>query len=364
MRGMSLSFPVQRTSHPRTAEQLAQILADPGFGEYFTDHMAVAVWTKDVGWHDDRIEPYGPFQMDPASAVLHYAQEIFEGMKAYRHADDSVWLFRPEANAARINTSADRMMLPRIDEADFLAAITQLVETDVRWVPGGGGEQSLYLRPFMFASEVFLGVRAAQQVTFSVIASPVGPYFTGGVQPVDIWVTDTYARAGVGGTGSAKCGGNYAASLIAQYEGYDHGCSQVLFIEAADKDRIEELGGMNVFLVTTDGRLITPALTGTILEGVTRGSILTVAAELGLKAEERRLSPDEFFGLIEDGTANEAFSCGTAAVLTPIGGFKTATAEYRLANPAGEQTLAIRNHILDIQYGRTADTHGWMRRVC
>ncbi|MGB2767283.1 MAG: aminotransferase class IV, partial [Propionicimonas sp.] len=208
------------------------------------------------------------------------------------------------------------------------------------------------------------GVRAAQQVTFSVIASPVGPYFTGGVQPVDIWVTDTYARAGVGGTGSAKCGGNYAASLIAQYEGYDHGCSQVLFIEAADKDRIEELGGMNVFLVTTDGRLITPALTGTILEGVTRGSILTVAAELGLKAEERRLSPDEFFGLIEDGTANEAFSCGTAAVLTPIGGFKTATAEYRLANPAGEQTLAIRNHILDIQYGRTADTHGWMRRVC
>ncbi|MGC3956063.1 MAG: branched-chain amino acid aminotransferase [Propionicimonas sp.] len=360
---MSLSFPVTSNPSPASQQRFDEIMAKPGFGEYFTDHMAVATWTKSGGWGDARIEPYGPFQLDPASAVLHYAQEIFEGLKAYRHADDSVWLFRPQANAARLNASAKRMMLPTIDEADFLAAIRELVKTDLRWVPAGGGEQSLYLRPFMFASEVFLGVRAAEKVTFSVIASPVGSYFPGGVEPVDIWVTDSWARAGIGGTGSAKCGGNYAASLIAQYEGYEHGCSQVLFIEAAGKDRIEELGGMNVFLVTADGRLITPELTGTILEGVTRDSILTVAGDLGLQPEQRRISPSEFFGLIADGVATEAFSCGTAAVLTPIGSFKTATDTYQLANPAGERTLAIRNRLLDIQYGRVPDSYGWLQRI-
>lgn len=360
---MSLSYPVTSNPSPASQQRFDEIMAKPGFGEYFTDHMAVATWTKSGGWDDARIEPYGPFQLDPASAVLHYAQEIFEGLKAYRHADDSVWLFRPQANAARLNASAKRMMLPTIDEADFLAAIHELVKTDLRWVPAGGGEQSLYLRPFMFASEVFLGVRAAEKVTFSVIASPVGSYFPGGVEPVDIWVTDSWARAGIGGTGSAKCGGNYAASLIAQYEGYEHGCSQVLFIEAAGKDRIEELGGMNVFLVTVDGRLITPELTGTILEGVTRDSILTVAGDLGLQPEQRRISPSELFGLIADGVATEAFSCGTAAVLTPIGSFKTATDTYQLANPAGERTLAIRNRLLDIQYGRVPDSYGWLQRI-
>ena len=360
---MSLSFALTTNPSPAAQADFDAIMADPGFGDYFTDHMAVATWTKDTGWSDARIQPYGPFLMDPATAVLHYAQEIFEGLKAYRHADDSIWLFRPQANAARLNASAARMMLPAIDEADFLTAITELIKADLRWVPTGGGEQSLYLRPFMFASEVFLGVRAAQRVTFSVIASPVGSYFPSGVEPVDIWVTDAWARAGVGGTGSAKCGGNYAASLIAQYEGYEHGCSQVLFIEAAGKDRIEELGGMNVFLITTDGRLITPELTGTILEGVTRSSILAVAEDLGLRAEERRIAPAEFFGLISDGVVKEAFSCGTAAVITPIGSFKTATDTYRLAEPAGEQTLAIRNRLLDIQYGRVPDSHGWLYRV-
>ncbi|MCW5953590.1 MAG: branched-chain amino acid aminotransferase, partial [Propionibacteriaceae bacterium] len=243
---MSLSFAVTTNPSPATAAEFDAIMANPGFGDHFTDHMAVATWTKDAGWSEARIQPYGPFLMDPATAVLHYAQEIFEGLKAYRHADDSIWLFRPQANAARLNASAARMMLPSIDEADFLAAITELIRADLRWVPAGGGEQSLYLRPFMFASEVFLGVRASQRVTFSVIASPVGSYFPSGVEPVDIWVTDAWARAGIGGTGAAKCGGNYAASLIAQYEGYEHGCSQVLFIEAAGRDRIEELGGMNV----------------------------------------------------------------------------------------------------------------------
>lgn len=360
---MALTFPLHRNPAPATDDDVARVLADPGFGDHFTDHMAVATWTKDGGWGADEIRPYGPFQIDPASAVLHYAQEIFEGLKSYRHADGSIHLFRPEANARRFQASAARMMLPQLPVEDFVRAVTELVGVDARWVPGAEGERSLYLRPFMFASEVFLGVRAAQTVTFSVIASPSGPYFTGGVKPVDIWVTDTWARAGVGGTGSAKCGGNYAASLIAQYEGYEHGCSQVLFIEAADKDRVEELGGMNVFLVTSDGRLVTPALTGTILEGITRDSILTVAGELGLVTEERRVTPDELFGGIADSTTVEAFSCGTAAVVTPIGAFKSGAGEWRLPGNGSPTTMAIRDAILDIQYGRVPDTHGWLRRV-
>jgi branched-chain amino acid aminotransferase len=359
---MSLRFDLIPNPAPRTEAEVAAVLADPGFGSRFTDHMAVATWTKAAGWGDAQIRPYGPFQIDPAGAVLHYAQEIFEGLKAYRHADGSIHLFRPEANARRLQSSAARMMLPELPVDDFVSAVEELVRADQCWVPDSTGEKSLYLRPFMFADEVFLGVRAAERVTFSVIASPSGPYFAGGVKPVDIWVTDDYARAGVGGTGAAKCGGNYAASLKAQYEGYEHGCSQVLFIEAAGKDRIEELGGMNVFLITADGRLITPALTGTILDGITRSSILTVAADLGLQTEERRITPEEFFGGIADGTTVEAFSCGTAAVVTPIGAFRSVNGEWKL--PEGsERTLAIRNAILDIQYGRVADSRGWLHKV-
>ncbi len=360
---MSLTFPLHRNPNPAGDDEVARVLANPGFGDHFTDHMAVATWTKADGWAADEVKPYGPFQMDPASAVLHYGQEIFEGLKAYRHADGSIHLFRPEANAERFQSSAARMMLPELPVADFVTAVEELVKVDERWVPVSAGEQSLYIRPFMFASEVFLGVRAAERVTFCVIVSPAGPYFAGGVQPVDIWVTDEYSRAGVGGTGAAKCGGNYASSLIAQYEGYEHGCSQVLFIEAADKDRVEELGGMNVFLITADGRLVTPALTGTILEGLTPDSILTLAAELGLTPEERRITPDELFSGIADGSTVEAFSCGTAAVVTPIGAFKSKAGEWRLPENGSPQTLAIRNAILDIQYGRVPDTHGWLKRV-
>lgn len=359
---MSLQYQLTPHPNPSTLAEVAEVLADPGFGAKFTDHMAVATWTSGGGWGDAAIRPYGPFQIDPAGAVLHYAQEVFEGLKAYRHADGSIHLFRPEANALRFQTSAARMMLPELPVDDFVNAVVELVRVDRHWVPDSEGEKSLYLRPFMFADEVFLGVRAAERVTFSVIASPSGPYFAGGVKPVDIWITDRYARAGIGGTGAAKCGGNYAASLIAQYEGYENGCSQVLFIEAAGKDRVEELGGMNVFLVTADGRLITPALTGTILEGITRSSILDVAADLGLATEERRIAPSELFDGIADGTVVEAFSCGTAAVVTPIGAFRSERGTWTL--PAGgEQTLAIRQAILDIQYGRVEDTRGWLHRV-
>jgi len=363
---MSLSFPLTRSANLRSAEEIAAINADPGFGDHFTDHMAVATWTKDAGWGDDAVVPYGPFSLDPGAAVLHYGQEIFEGIKAFRHADGSVWLFRPGDNAERFNASARRMMLPQMPVEDFVTACVRAVEVDAHWVPEvtGAEEKSLYLRPFEFASEVFLGVRATQKVQFAVILSPVGPYFSGGVQGVDIWVTDRYARAGIGGTGAAKCGGNYAASLIAQYEGYEHGCSQVMFIEASGKDRVEELGGMNVAVITSDGELVTPELSGTILDGITRRTVLAVAPEFGLRPVERKLTPNEVFGGIESGRVVEAFSCGTAAVLTPIASFKSENGTYRLASPAGEHTMALRNRILDIQYGRAEDTQGWLTRVC
>ncbi|HOA87885.1 branched-chain amino acid aminotransferase [Propioniciclava tarda] len=362
---MSLSFPLQPNPLPASDARVAEVLAHPGFGTYFTDHMAVATWTKGQGWQDDSIKPYGPFSMDPASAVFHYAQEIFEGMKAYRHADGSVWLFRPEKNAERFVHSAARLMLPELPVEDFLTACRELVKADVRWVPNPeGGEQSLYLRPFMMAFENFLGVRAAERALFCVIASPVGTYFAEGVRPINIWMTDEYSRAGQGGTGSAKCGGNYASSLIAQYEGYQQGCSQVLFIQPAGEHDVEELGGMNVFAVSEGGALVTPALDGTILHGVTRDSIITVARSLGLAVEERPLGASELRDGITSGEFVEAFCCGTAAVISPIGAFKSKAGEYALPPGSGAITMQIREAITDIQFGRAEDTFGWMHRVC
>ncbi len=340
------------------------MLADPGFGKHFTDHMAVATWTQGQGWHDAGVVPYGPFQLDPAGAVLHYGQEIFEGLKAYRHEDGSVWLFRPDANARRFERSAERLGLPVLDEAAFVDSLRALVTADEAWVPESGGEQSLYIRPFMFANESFLGVRPAHNVTYAAIACPVGPYFSGGVAPVDIWVTTSYSRAGTGGTGAAKCGGNYASSLVAQAEAYEHGCSQVLFTDAATHTWLEELGGMNIFLVYRDGTLVTPPTSGTILDGITRSSILAVAPSLGLKPMERPVSLAEMASGIADGTIVEAFACGTAAVITPIGAFKRESSDdLVLAHPSGENTMAIRNLLLDLQYGRVADPYGWLVRV-
>ncbi|MFT3861362.1 branched-chain amino acid aminotransferase [Micropruina sp.] len=361
---MSLTFSLTRNVAPASAERIAEIHADPGFGVYFTDHMAVATWRQGSGWADDAVVPYGPFQLDPSTAVLHYAQEVFEGLKAYRHADGSIWLFRPERNAERLMASARRLMLPELPVDDFLTSIEQLVKVDAAWVPdAGGGEASLYLRPFMFANESFLGVRAAQRVTYAVIASPVGPYFSGGVQPVNIWVTDQYSRAGKGGTGAAKCGGNYASSLIAQYEGVDHGCSQVLFADAGTGVNAEELGGMNLMVVTADGQLITPELSGTILAGVTRDSILTVAADLGLNPVARPITLAEIFDRIDSGDIVEAFACGTAAVLTPVAAFRSHQGNHVIGDQPGERTMQIRSAILDVQYGRAEDSHGWLRRV-
>ncbi|MDR1214839.1 MAG: branched-chain amino acid aminotransferase [Propionibacteriaceae bacterium] len=363
---MSMSFPLVPDVATTPAEEIARILTDPGFGIHFTDHMALAIWTEAEGWHDDRIEGYHPLALGPAGAVLHYGQEIFEGLKAYRRQDGSVWLFRPDMNAARLNRSADRMTLPRLPEADFLAAIGGLVALDQAWVPEAD-EMSLYIRPFMFGSDQFLGVRSAAEVTFAAIASPCGPYFADGISPVKIWISTDLSRAGQGGTGAAKCGGNYAASLLATRQAQQQGCSQVLFTDAADHEWLEELGGMNVFLVTSDGRLLTPPTSGTILDGITRDSVMTLAPEFGLTVQERPISLSELLSGIGSRNVVEAFACGTAAVITPIGTFRLEREgkieDFSLPEPFGPKTADLRRRLVDIQWGRTTDQFGWTTRV-
>lgn len=351
------------TSHPEPTPEARrqQILADPGFGTNFTDHTAVIDWTQDAGWHGARIEAYGPIPLDPAAAVLHYAEEIFEGMKAYRHSDGGVYTFRPFENARRMNRSARRMAMPQLDEELFVRSLEELLAVDADWVPSGEGE-ALYLRPFMFATEAFLGVRPAREFTYRVIASPAGNYFGGELKPVRIWVARDFARAAPGGTGDAKTGGNYAASLAAQAQATEKGCDQVLFLDPLHDNAIEELGGMNVFLVTADGRLITPELTGTILEGITRDSVIQLAKDRGMTVEERRVTLDEWDSGVQDGTITEVFACGTAAVITPIG--ELLDGDRTIASTGtGEVTQAIRDELLGIQTGAVEDRHGWMHRL-
>ncbi|MGA8987450.1 branched-chain amino acid aminotransferase [Aeromicrobium sp.] len=361
----SKQFASRFESNPaaRTAEQRDAILADPGFGNHFTDHMFLAEWTPSTGWDNARVVPYGPLLLDPATAVLHYAQEIFEGLKAYVHADGSIWLFRPEVNAARMQRSAHRLALPELPVDWFLGSVRALVEADRDWAPAGE-EKSLYLRPFMFASEVFLGVRPSQHVTYSVIASPAGAYFAGGVQAVSIWLSTDYSRAGAGGTGAAKCGGNYAASLLPQQEAAQHGCAQVAFLDSTEHAWVEELGGMNLYFVHSDGSIVTPQLSGSILEGVTRDSIMTIARDLGHEVVERRVGIDEWRSGTADGTITEVFACGTAAVVTPVRSLKWDGGEAVSGDgEAGKVTTEIRAALIDIQYGRAADPHGWMTQI-
>ena len=360
---VSLQFELRANPKPRSESERAAILANPGFGMYFTDHMAVATWTATDGWHDSAIVPYGPFSLDPATAVLHYAQQVFEGLKVYRHDDGSIWTFRPDQNAERMHRSARRLALPLLSTDDFLCSVEDLVAADIAWVPTAP-EQSLYLRPFMFATEAFLGVRPAKRVTYCCIASPAGAYFASGVKPINIWISRIYSRAASGGTGAAKCAGNYAASLLPQQQAAEHGCDQVMFADAAEHRWLEELGGMNVYLITTDNELITPELTGSILEGVTRDSILALASEFGLTPVERRIEIAELLDGIGSGKVAELFACGTAAVATPIGTLHDEEGSHPVGSgESGETTLAIRQRLLDIQYGRADDKYGWLRRI-
>ena len=347
---------------PRTEDDLSAILAAPGFGEVFTDHMVDLCWSERGGWHRPRVQPYGPIELEPAAAVLHYAQEIFEGLKAYRHADGSIWSFRPEANAERLQRSARRMALPELPTELFVESLKQLIAIDGRWVPDAP-EASLYLRPFMFAKEAFLGVRPARKVAYYLIASPAGPYFTSGPAPVSIWLSEEYSRAGKGGTGAAKTGGNYASSLLAQQIAYDHGCAQVLFLDSEEGTYIEELGGMNVVLVKADGTLVTPE-SDSILKGITRDSILQLAQDRGHKVERRRVPIDEWRDGVATGEVTEVFACGTAAVVTGINLLKGESFEAGSADaPIGELTSSLRQELTDIQYGRRDDVHGWMTRL-
>jgi branched-chain amino acid aminotransferase len=363
---MSLTFDLVAHTRRTSADRIAEILVDPGFVKFFSDHMAQATWTEDQGWHDDRIDNYQAWAMNPGCAVFHYGQEIFEGLKIYRHADGSTWLFRPEMNARRLMRSAARLDLPPLPEADFLTSVYGLAQVDSAWVPSGA-EMSYYMRPFMFADQDFLGVHSAGRVTYAVVGGPAAPYIADGLTPVDIWVTTTYSRAGDGGTGGVKCGGNYASSLLAQREGAEHDCSQVLFTDAGSHEWVEELGGMNFFAVTADDALVTPPAVGTILEGITRDSILALAPRFGLTPDIRPLSISELLAGVVEGDIREAFACGTAAVITPIGRLVHDTDNgveaLPLTAPLGEATRALRTALVDIQWGRAEDSFGWMHQV-
>jgi branched-chain amino acid aminotransferase len=360
----SLQIEVIANTHPVSPDRLTEILANPGFGLHFTDHMFMVEWTPEKGWHDARVTPYAPLSLDPATAVLHYAQEIFEGMKAYRHEDGSVWTFRPEENAARMLRSSRRLALPELPVEDFIASVDALIKVDERWVPEAAGEKSLYVRPFMFASETFLGVRPSQHVTYMVIASPAGAYFAKGVKPVSIWLSEAYTRAGRGGMGAAKTGGNYASSLVAQQEAIAEGCDQVVFLDAAEGRYVEELGGMNLYFVHDDGTIVTPELSGTILEGITRSSIMELCGKLGHRVEERKLTIDEWRDGVSSGKITEVFACGTAAVVTPVGTLKWRGGSVGDDDSGtGPVTQQVRTALVDIQYGRAEDTFGWMHRV-
>ena len=359
--------PVVVEDVPRRADaERQQILADPGFGRSFTDSMFVARYQAGRGWYEARLTAYAPLQVDPATAALHYAQSIFEGLKAYAQPDGSAATFRPEANAARFARGARRLAMPPVPEEAFIAAVDTLVAADRDWLPTGP-DQSLYLRPYQLAVEPFLGVRPAHEYLFLVIASPAGAYFPRGVHPVSVYLSEDYIRAAPGGTGDVKCAGNYAASLLAQEQAHAAGCDQVVWLDAVERRFVEEMGGMNLFFVLGEGddaELVTPELTGTLLPGITRDSLITLARELGHRVTERQVSVEEWRAGVADGTVTETFACGTAAVITPVGHVKARTGDFTVGSgEPGPLTMRLRAHLLDIQHGRVPDTHGWLHQV-
>ena len=364
------TFDIVRNEDPRSDEERARILAKPGFGQHFTDHMVRIDWDADRGWHSARVEAYGPLTMDPASSVLHYGQAIFEGLKAYRHADGSIVTFRPEQNARRFQRSAARMAMPELPEELFLEAVRLLVDVDQAWVPKAGGEESLYLRPMLIATEQTLGVHPSTSYTFLLIASPAGAYFTGGINPVKVWLSHEYVRACPGGTGDAKFAGNYAASLAAQAQAEEKGCDQVVWLDAIERTWIEEMGGMNLAFLYPDNeaeagvKLVTPALSGSLLPGITRDSLLTVARDMGMDVEERRVSTADWENDATSGKMSESFACGTAAVITPVGEVDSRDGSFKInGGETGEWTMKLRERLTGIQRGDVPDEHGWLQTL-
>jgi len=366
-----IEFDIRPSGRPVPDAEREALLASPGFGQVFTDHMITLRWSAERGWHDGRLEPYGPFTFDPATMVFHYAQEFFEGLKAYRQEGGSITLFRPDANAARFNRSARRMAMPELPEQAFVRALELLVTQDREWVPPGEGN-SLYLRPFLIATQRGLGVNhPSSEYLFCVIASPAASYFggTGRPKPVTVWLSEDYTRAAPGGTGAVKCGGNYAASFAAQQQAVEQGCDQVVWLDAAEHRWVEEMGGMNLFFVHGDGagraQITTPPLTGTLLPGITRDSLLRLAPELGIEAVEDPISIDQWREQCASGELTEVFACGTAAVITPVGRVKAKSAEWPVADgQSGPVTMRLRDELIGIQYGHRPDPFNWIHKVC
>ncbi|GAA4568995.1 branched-chain amino acid aminotransferase [Planotetraspora kaengkrachanensis] len=349
-------------SRPLPAEQREEVLASPGFGDHFTDHMVTITWTEDAGWHRARLVPYGPLPIDPANLTLHYAQTVFEGLKVHRRPGGALAAFRPEDNARRFQASARRMAMPELPVETFVAACEALVQQDRAWVPSHPGH-ALYLRPFMFATESGLGVRAAREFLFVVIASPTEGYFAGEIRPVSVWVAEDHVRAAPGGTGAAKTGANYAASLMGQAQAAAQGCDQVVWLDALERRWVEEMGAMNLFFVYGE-RVVTPGLTGTLLPGITRASLLTLARDLGHEAEEARISLQDWRRDSADGSLTEVFACGTAAGVVPVGSVKTAHDRWTVGDGRpGRVTMRLREALRAIQSGTAADTRGWMREM-
>jgi branched-chain amino acid aminotransferase len=365
-----VDFEIRPASEPLVAAEREAALDTPGFGQVFTDHMVTLRWSASSGWHNGRVEPYGPFTLDPASSVFHYGQEFFEGMKAYRQGSGSITLFRPAENAARFNRSARRMAMPELPEETFVRALELLVAQDRQWVPAAPGN-SLYLRPFMIATQRGLGFTdPSDSYLFCIIASPVSAYFGGGAEPkpVTVWLAEDYTRASPGGTGFAKTGGNYAGAFAAGQQAKANGCDQVVWLDAIEHAWVEEMGGMNLFFAYGAGaepRITTPALTGTILPGITRDSLLTLAPRLGIAAEEDRLSTGQWRDRCEAGELTEAFACGTAAVIAPVGAVRGSSGGWAVGEGRpGPITLALREELLGIQYGFRSDPFDWVHKVC
>ena len=333
-----------------------------GFGTYFTDHMFMMDYTEGVGWHDARIVPYAPIAMDPATMVLHYAQETFEGLKAYRNPKGEITLFRPEMNARRMINSNKRICMAELPEDMFVEAVEAIVKYEQDWIPTAK-DTSLYIRPFMFASEASVGVHPAKSYTFVIILSPVGSYYPEGVNPVKIWVEDEYVRAVKGGTGFTKCGGNYAASIAAQVKAESHGYTQVLWLDGVHRKYVEEVGTMNVMFLIDD-TVVTAPLEGSVLPGVTRDSIIHILKDWGYKVEERELSIDELMEAGRNGKLKEAFGTGTAAVISPVGQLYYKGEEIVINDcKTGELTQKLYDTLTGIQWGRLEDKYGWVRYI-
>ena len=360
-------FALNPASEPVPDAERERLLADPGFGQIFTDHMVTARWAADRGWHDARLEAYGPLTLDPSAQVFHYGQEIFEGLKAYRQASGPIVAFRPQANAARFNRSAVRMAMPEFPEAAFVRAIELLVTQDREWVPTQEGH-SLYLRPFMISTHAGLGIsKPSPSYLYALIAAPAGNYFGSTARPVSVWLERQYTRAAPGGIGEAKTGGNYAAGFVGQIQALEHGCDQVVWLDAVEHRWVEEMGGMNLVFVYGSGpeaRIMTPELTGTLLPGITRDALLTLAPDLGIPASEGRISIEEWRDGCASGEITEVFACGTAAVVTPVGTVRGPDGSFTVGDGSpGPVTMRLRDELIGVQFGHRPDPHGWIHKI-